>query len=133
MIALDTNVLVRFLAQDEPAQARIAAEIVEGAADRDETLFLSDVVIAETAWVLTRAYKVSRSALADILHRLADARHIEMRDDDIVRRAATAFAKGKGDFADYLVRELSRESGCDHVVTFDRALWREEGFARAQA
>ncbi|MEP7345084.1 MAG: type II toxin-antitoxin system VapC family toxin [Gemmatimonadaceae bacterium] len=130
MIALDTNVLVRFLAQDDPVQARIAAEIIEGAADRDESLFLSDVVIAETAWVLTRAYKVTRKALADILLRLADARHIEMRDDDIVRRAATAFAAGRGDFADYFIRELSLESGCDQVVTFDRALWRE-GFARA--
>lgn len=133
MIALDTNVLVRFLAEDDPAQARIAAAIIEGAADRDESLFLSDIVITETTWVLARAYKVSRSTLADIVHRLADARHIAMRDENVVRRAATGYAKGKGDFADYFIRELARASGCEHVVTFDRTLWREEGFARARA
>lgn len=131
MIALDTNVLVRYLAQDDPAQARVVSDIIERAAEQDAPLFLSDVVIVETSWVLARAYKVSRSSIADVLHRLADARHVEMRDDDSVRRAAAAYAKGKGDFADYFVRELSRDAGCDEVLTFDRTLWREDGFRRA--
>ena len=132
MIALDTNVLVRFLANDDPVQSPIAAAIIEEAAERDEELFVSDVVLVETAWVLSRAYHVSRSALADIVQRLADARHIAVRDVDTVRRATAAFAAGKAEFADYFIGEHAREAGCEHVVTFDRALWREPTFARAR-
>jgi predicted nucleic-acid-binding protein len=133
MIAVDTNVLVRYLAQDDPDQARIAEAIIDGAAERDDTLFVSDVVLAETAWVLTRTYRVSRSTLAEIVHRLADARHVAFRNDDRVRVVAIAFAQGSGDFADYLVRELAHEAGCSRVATFDRTLWKEEGFERATA
>ena len=133
MIALDTNVLVRFLADDDPAQSPVAAAIIEGAAERDESLFVSDVVLVETAWVLSRAYGISRAALAEVVQRLADARHVAMRDPDTARRAANAYASGKAEFTDYFIGELARDAGCDHVVTFDRALWREPAFARARA
>ena len=132
MIAIDTNVLVRYLVQDDAAQARIASAIIDGVAEADDEIFVSDVVLVETAWVLGRAYDVRRSTLAEVVLRLADARHVVLRDDALVRRAVGAFASGKGDFADYFARELAREAGCDELVTFDRALWREPGFTRAK-
>jgi len=133
VIGLDTNVLVRFLANDDATQSPVAAAIIEGAAERDEALFVSDVVLVEAAWVLSRVYQVPRGTLADILQRLADARHVSMRDADTVRRAAAAFAAGKAEFADYFIGELARKAGCEHVVTFDRALWREPAFTRPRA
>jgi predicted nucleic-acid-binding protein len=133
VIGLDTNVLVRFLANDDPTQSGIAAAVIEGATERGVALFVSDVVLVETAWVLSRAYGVTRAALADIVQRLADARHVTMRDADTVRRAVAAFAGGKAEFADYFIGELAREAGCQYVVTFDRALWREPAFTRAKA
>ena len=128
MIALDTNVLVRFLVEDDKAQSAKAAKLVERAAARDETLFVSDVVICETVWVLLSAYEVSRAEVGDILGQLFRATHLSLRDVDGLMRALEAFVAGKGDYADYVIKQHARAAGCDNVVTFDRALLKEAGF-----
>lgn len=128
MIALDTNVLVRFLVEDDKAQSRKAATLVEHAAARGETLFVSDIVLCETVWVLLSAYEVSRGAVADILSQLFAANHLRFSDVDGLRRALAGFIAGKGDFADYVIKEHARAAGCDRVATFDRALLKEAGF-----
>jgi predicted nucleic-acid-binding protein len=129
MIALDTNVLVRFLVEDDKAQSAKAASLVEKAAARDETLFVSDVVICETVWVLHSAYEVSRADVAAILGQLFKATHLAFADVDGLVRALEAFVAGKGDFADYVIREHAIAAGCDEVATFDRGLLKESGFA----
>jgi predicted nucleic-acid-binding protein len=131
MIALDTNVLVRFLVEDDKAQSAKAARLVERVAARDETLFVSDVVICETVWVLLSAYQVSGAAVGDILGQLFKAKHLSFRDVDGLVRALEAFVAGKGDFADYVIKEHARAAGCDEVATFDRALLKEAGFVGA--
>lgn len=128
MIALDTNVLVRFLVEDDKAQSAKAAKLVERAAARDGTLFVSGVVICETVWVLLSAYEVSRAEVGDILGQLFRATHLSFRDVDGLMRALEAFVAGKGDYADYVIKEHARAAGCDNVVTFDRALLKEAGF-----
>ena len=128
MIALDTNVLVRFLVVDDKAQSAKAAGLVDRAVARNETLFVSDVVICETVWVLLSAYQVSRAEVSDILGQLLKATHLSFRDVDGLVRALEAFVAGKGDFADYVIQEHARAAGCEGVATFDRALLKEEGF-----
>ena len=130
MIALDTNVLVRFLVVDDKAQSAKAAKLVEGAVARNETLFVSDVVICETVWVLLSAYQVSRTEVGDILGQLLKATHLTFRDVDSLVRALEAFVAGKGDFADYVIHEHAVAAGCSAVATFDRALLKESGFRR---
>ncbi len=128
MIALDTNVLVRFLVVDNKAQSAKAVKLVERVVASNETLFVSDVVICETVWVLLSAYQVSRTEISDILGQLLKATHLSFRDVDSLVRALEAFAAGKGDFADYVIKEHARAAGCEGVATFDRALLKEEGF-----
>jgi predicted nucleic-acid-binding protein len=129
VIALDTNVLVRYLVDDDKAQSATAASAIDRAAAKGEELFVSDVVLCETAWVLAGSYKVTRAAIAAILHDLLHAKQLAFASPDELTRALDAFARGKGDFADYVIREHARTAGSTTVLTFDRALAADKGFA----
>lgn len=128
MIGLDTNVLVRFLVEDDPRQSAAAAALIDRVASRDETLFVSDVALCETVWVLAGSYRLPRVEIATTLRDLLRSRHLAFSSSEKLARALDAFARGRGDFAGYLIREDSLAAGCDVVATFDRELLKEQGF-----
>ena len=128
MLALDTNVLVRLVLQDDEAQARVAERLVIKARHAGESLFVGDVVLCEFVWVLTRRAGLSRAEIADALERVLRTELIVVSDTEVVERALDAYREGSGDFADYLIREQARLSGATEVATFDRALKGEDGF-----
>ena len=128
MIALDTNLLVRLLIQDDASQARAVERLVVRARRDRTTLFVSDVVLCELVWVLTRRAKQSRSRIADALERLLNAESIVVADPGVARGALAAYRDGSGDFADYVIREHAMAAGASEVITFDRALRGETGF-----
>lgn len=128
MIALDTNVLVRFLVEDDPRQSEEAAGFIERAVVSGEQIFVSDVVVCEMVWVFSIAYRIRRAQIVATLRELLRARHLAFTAPDVLARAIDAFDRGKGDFADYLIREHARAAGCAHVASFDRVLLREETF-----
>lgn len=132
MIALDTNVLVRLLVEDEEEDAvrqrRRVAALLRATSAAGDRLFVPSVVLCEAVWVMRTSYRVSRAALAAAVAGLLGTKHLAFDAPDRVSRALNAFAAGKGDFADYLIREHARAAGCDAVATFDRALLREDGF-----
>ena len=128
MIALDTNVLVRFLVEDDEAQTAKAAALIEHTIDSGDALFVADVVLCETVWVLAGSYHVSRVEITKTLRDLLRAKHLIFAASDQLARALDAFAEGRGDFADYVIREHARAADCEAVATFDRALLQERGF-----
>ena len=128
MIGLDTNVLVRYLVEDDARQTAQAAALIERAIADDESLYVSDVVVCETVWVLSVAYKVGRKEIAAVLRSLFRARHLDFGAVDQLIRALDSYESGKGDFADYLIREHARAADCESVATFDRLLLKERGF-----
>lgn len=128
MTALDTNVLVRFLVEDDAAQSARAAALIDEAVAADERLYVSDVVLCELVWVLSGAYGFRRPQISSVLSELARARHLEFDSSDRIVRCVRAFEAGRGDFADYLISEHARDAGYDRVATFDRALLRQDGF-----
>lgn len=130
MIAIDTNVLVRFLVEDDEAQTRAAASLIARAGRTGEQLFISDIVLCEVVWVLSTSYRFPNAEIIAMLRKVLHARQLTFRASDMLIRALEAFAAGKGDFADYVIREDAAAAGCDSVVTFDRVLLKESGFAR---
>jgi predicted nucleic-acid-binding protein len=124
MIGLDTNVLVRYLVQDDAAQARAAAATIEGAASRGEGLFLSAVTLCELVWVLESAYERPRAAIASALEQIARTGGFTLEHTDHVRGAIAAYKATPADFADALVGRINLAAGCAHTVTFDRGLKR---------
>jgi predicted nucleic-acid-binding protein len=104
--------------------------LIAGAVQRDEPIFISDIVMCETVWVLSTSYRFSRSEITGALSDLIRGRGVVFSSGDSLARALRAYHEGKGDFADYLIREHARTAGADTVATFDRALLNDEGFSR---
>ncbi len=118
MIGLDTNVVVRYLVQDEPDQSATASMVIDALTEKDPG-FLSLVTVVELYWVLRRAYKLSTARCAELVEGLLDARELRVGQDSIVRAALTA-SRGGLDFPDAVIAELGRVAGCEHTVTFDQ-------------
>ena len=128
VIALDTNVLVRYLVADDAAQHGRARRLIEGAHAGGEGLFISDAVLCELVWVLSSSYKLGREHVAELVAEILATTDITIRGVDSARRALAAFMSTKGGFADYLIRDHGALAGCRTVATFDKALLKEPGF-----
>lgn len=120
MIGLDTNILVRYLMEDDEAQASAAAEVVE-ALTEDEPGFISVVTIVELVWVLRRAYRVPERESLPVLEHLLSAHAIRPERSDVVRLAMRDALSTRVDFADALIARLGSAAGCTSTLTFDRA------------
>jgi predicted nucleic-acid-binding protein len=130
MIAVDTNVLVRYLVEDDAEQTRRAESLFRRALAAGEAIFVSEIVLCELVWVLKTAYRLRREEIVDMLATFVRAKQLELSDKDLIHRALGAFRTGRGDFADYVIRERARAAGCAIIATFDKQLWAEEGFQK---
>ncbi|OGQ83796.1 MAG: hypothetical protein A2289_24275 [Deltaproteobacteria bacterium RIFOXYA12_FULL_58_15] len=128
MIAVDTNILVRFLVNDDHKQARRAKALVDRLDDAEARAFVSDIVLCEIVWVLGSCYGFDRVQIALALKKLVGARQLRFDANDQILRAISAYESSKGDFADYLIREHATAAGCDSIVTFDKSLHGDSGF-----
>lgn len=132
MIALDTNVFIRFLVSTpdgETEQVRRARELVTAAERRGEDILVTHVVLVEAVWVLRKVYKVPKRALIEALREVVASAGFIVEDLSAAEAALDAWTAGKGDFADYLIRVRARALGADAVYTFDGELHGDDGFA----
>ena len=129
MIGLDTNVLVRYLAQDDPVQSRQATELIEHRLTEQNPGFISVVAMVETAWVLERAYGLAAGEVAAAIERTLQIIEFVVENEQDVFTAMIALKEGRGSFADALIGALGSKAGCSHTVTFDRKALRLPGFA----
>ena len=126
MIALDTNVLVRYLVRDILEQAEAARDLLEGLTP-EAPGFISREVTIETAWVLERSYGFSRERIADILEELTAVQSLIFETSDDVARAALRFRQGGPDFADLMILAAAERVGATPLYTFDQTLARADG------
>jgi len=131
MIGLDTNVLVRYLAQDDPAQSARATEIIEGRLSDQNPGFVSVVAMAETVWVLERAYGLSDEGLVAAIERTLQADVLVIESEQEVFAAMVALEEGRGSFPDALIGALGAKAGCSATLTFDRQALRLPEFELA--
>jgi predicted nucleic-acid-binding protein len=128
VIGLDTNVIVRYLAQDDVRQAAIASRLIEGSLSAEARGFVSIVTLAEIVWVMSSNYRAARAAVADIVEGLLTAPQLAIEKADVIWRALRAFRESKADFSDAVIVELGRDAGCTKTVTFDRHAAAHPGF-----
>lgn len=119
MIGLDTNVLVRYLAQDDADQARLATQLIEGFT-QETPGFVASVALVETVWVLSKVYQTSRTEIATVVEGLLRARDLVVEDAETHYLALGVFQTRQIDYADALIAESGRRAGCVETVTFDR-------------
>ena len=128
MIALDTNVLVRFLVNDEPEQAEAARSLLAGLTERERGFVCREVAV-ELVWVLKRAYGFSRDRIATVLEALAATEELEVEAVDDVIRAASSYRLGGAGFSDLMIAAAAKRRGARTLYTFDRQAARLEGAA----
>lgn len=120
MIGLDANVLVRYLAQDDPAQSAMASDLIEQRLTARNPGFISVVAMVETAWVLARAYRLPNKEVAAAIERVLQADGFVVENEQAVFSAMIALKEARGSFADALIGTLGTAAGCTCTVTFDR-------------
>jgi len=132
MIGLDTNVLLRYLVQDDPVQSPRATEIITRQLTEEEPGFISLVAILELVWVLKSLYKRSREEVANDIEMVLAADTFEVQNEQEVYHAVVALRSGIGTFEDAVIGALGIWRGCSATPTFDeKAAQRLHGFSLA--
>ncbi|WP_394155092.1 PIN domain-containing protein [Loktanella salsilacus] len=119
MIAIDTNVLVRFLTSDDATQAALATALIDTLTPQSPA-FISREVMIETVWVLERAYGFDRMTIAQALDAVLEAEELAVENPDRVGLALSRYRHGGPGFADQMIALAGRDAGATTCYTFDR-------------
>jgi len=130
LVGIDTNVLIRYLAQDDVAQASKATRFIEKKCTADDPGFICHIVLCELAWVLESNYAQSRIEIANVVEQLLQILQIEIQEPEIVWRALNDYKNSNVDFSDHLLARTNESNGCILTATFDKKAAKQSGFER---
>lgn len=130
MKALDTNVIVRFLIQDDEIQAAIIHRSLKEAEQQREAFLVTLLVLMETIWVLESVYQVARNEVLDAIGELLMLPTLEFESQPLVRRFVETARRSNIDLSDALIGHCALELGCDVVMTFDKKAAKSDFFER---
>src|SRR5262245_49275393 len=122
MKGIDTNVLARYLRDDDPEQSKRAARLIQRATNLGERLFVNYVVLCELAWILDSVYEHTKEEITAMVETILHTVQIELEDQPSVEAALADYKKGKADFADCLIGRRNAGLGCESTISFDRNL-----------
>jgi predicted nucleic-acid-binding protein len=126
LIGLDTNVLARYLLQDDPLQSPRANEVM-GSLSTEEPGWVGLATILELVWVLSSKNRFDRLAISRTLDRILQLEDIVVEQAEYILEAVKQFRRCNADFADCLIAASARAAGCTRTVTFDRIAARDAG------
>lgn len=119
MIGLDTNVIVRYIMQDDARQSKLASRLIESLTV-EEPGFVPLVVVIELVWVLSSSFELVRAQVVSALEILLQTKEIQVERAEVVWRAVRIYRDSSADFADCLVERSAAAAGCARTMTFDR-------------
>ncbi len=120
MIGLDTNVVVRYLTQDDRKQAKTASQLIEGELNEKNLGYITLITLVEITWVLESCYDQKKDDLVTVIASLLTIKQIMVERTDIVYLALKRYKAGNADFSDALIAVVSEDAGCHKIVTFDK-------------
>ena len=129
MIGLDTNVLVRYLTQDDPVQSAKASDLIESLTTLSPG-FVSLVSVVELVWVLQSCYQSAKSDVVVVLETLLRTRELTIEHAETLWQALRRFTASKADFADCLIERCAHAAGCEYTATFDLNAAKAAGMKR---
>jgi predicted nucleic-acid-binding protein len=127
MTGLDTNVLVRYLTQDDAKQAAQATQLIENTLTVASPGFISLVVLTELYWVLGNVYSVTGPEWLDTLDDLLASQRMQLEQREVVQGAVQACRSSKAGFVDALIAQVANAAGCVQTVSFDKVAVRFAG------
>lgn len=122
MKGLDTNILVRYVTQDDFAQWQLASDYLEATALNNQACLINNIVLCELVWVLRSVYRFSKSQIVQSLTKIASTDLFYFENQQAVLLAIQQFKTGSADFSDYLIGQTNQHSGCEETATFDQKL-----------
>lgn len=128
MIGIDTNVLVRYLVQDDTTQAQVATNLLENYIGRSASIFINNIVICELVWVLERGYKYKRDEIANVLQNILSTTEFAFEDIDSLLYAHKKYTGSDIDFSDALIGKINLQHKCTKTITFDRGTKNDKNF-----
>jgi predicted nucleic-acid-binding protein len=129
--AVDTNIIVRYLTNDDPQQAAVVEQFFDECARTHEKIYVSVPVLCEVIWVLERPFRQTKDEIIYGIEKLlafGSFQFFQFDCDAAVRTALARYRRGRASLADYLIGELAAQAGCRDTVTFDRGLRGASGF-----
>ena len=128
MIGLDTNVLVRYIVQDDAQQFKLAERFIERQLSAQNPGFINQIALCELVWVFESIYKFPRNDIASTLQRLLETNIFVVEQSDLAWRALDHY-RGNADFADALISLTNATYQCERTVTFDKNAARRSGMS----
>ena len=131
MLGVDTNILVRFLVRDDEAQFEKARRLIKREVTAGRRVFVSQLVLLETAWVLRSRYDLPKDQIVTTISSLLDASDVRFEDEPAIEEALFTWKDAPADFADCLIGAKNRRLGCRATATFDMKAAKLPGFIAA--
>ena len=128
MLGIDTNVLVRFLVRDDEAQFEKARKLIKREVSAGRRIFVNQLVLMETEWVLRSRYGVKKDQIIDSISSLLDANDLQIEDEPSVEEAVFVWRDSNAEFADCLIGAKNRRLGCRATASFDQKSWKLPDF-----
>jgi predicted nucleic-acid-binding protein len=120
MIGIDTNILVRYLVQDDDTQAAQATLLIEKTISVDMPAYITLISLVEVVWVLNSCYGINKNDLCVMIRMVLETKQFLIEQSESCYRALKLFEQGHGDFSDALIATLSKDAGCSQTLTFDK-------------
>lgn len=117
MIAIDTNILARYIVEPDGVEGALASQLLEDRLSQNDPGFVSVVVVAELLWVLGVRYGVSHDQQRAIVEKLLEMPQLVVERSDAIEKALASPHRG---IADCLVHEIGQAAGCSYTATFDK-------------
>jgi predicted nucleic-acid-binding protein len=127
MIGLDTNVLVRYIAQDDIKQSALATNLINSLT-QESPGFITLISVVELVWVMQSCYQSTKQEVVKILETLTATRELTIENSETVIKAIRVFSNSKADFSDCLIERSANKAGCEYSVTFDDDAIKHAGF-----
>lgn len=128
MIGLDTNVVIRYLVQDDKKQSAAATRFIEKSLTTDVPGYINHICLCEIVWVLQRCYGITKQQMREIIEGLLTTKQLIVQNVEVTWKALRAFDAKNADFCDALIGQINIHSGCEHTVTFDKKAASLPGF-----
>lgn len=133
MIGIDTNILVRYLTQDDIEQAQIAGQIFDSYAASHNSLFVNNVVMCELIHVLEKGYRYNTEEIGKVIKQILSTEEFAFENQKLLWLALNQYIQNRLDFSDALIGEINKEFGCSKTLTFDQTAVKDNNFVLATA
>lgn len=128
MIAVDTNILVRYITNDNQEQAILATELLEKYTGKEKSIFINNIVLCELVWVLDRGYKYKKTEIVKTLKLLLSSIEFEFENHELSFLAVFKYETSEADFSDILIGIINSNLGCHTTYSFDQKACKTKDF-----